>query len=122
MENSIAVDYVTEKIYDALAAGCIPIYWGAPNIESFVPTKDSIIDYRDFMDPDKLGDEIRRLSSNETAYQAKLAWRDKPETWSDAFKRLMKIAESPDHPQCKVCQVCLCPQCFVKCIDRLYDW
>ena len=32
MENSLAQDYVTEKVYDALAAGCLPIYYGAPNI------------------------------------------------------------------------------------------
>ena len=32
MENSLAEDYVTEKVYDALAAGCLPIYYGAPNI------------------------------------------------------------------------------------------
>jgi len=32
IENSLAMDYVTEKVYDALAAGCVPIYYGAPNI------------------------------------------------------------------------------------------
>ena len=32
IENSLATDYVTEKIYDSLAAGCLPIYYGAPNI------------------------------------------------------------------------------------------
>lgn len=39
--------YVTEKIFDCFAAGCIPIYWGAPNIETFVP-KGCFIDRRDF--------------------------------------------------------------------------
>jgi hypothetical protein len=28
MENSISEDYVTEKVWDALVAGCVPIYYG----------------------------------------------------------------------------------------------
>ena len=31
--------YITEKIFDAMGAGCIPIYWGAPDIEQFVPSE-----------------------------------------------------------------------------------
>jgi hypothetical protein len=30
-ENSNAYGYVTEKIFDAIYAGCIPIYWGSYN-------------------------------------------------------------------------------------------
>ena len=30
-ENSNAYGYVTEKIFDAIEAGCIPIYWGSYN-------------------------------------------------------------------------------------------
>lgn len=29
--------YVTEKIFDCLLAGCVPVYWGACNIADFVP-------------------------------------------------------------------------------------
>ena len=32
-ENSVCNDYVTEKIYDVFAAGVVPIYLGAPNID-----------------------------------------------------------------------------------------
>lgn len=34
IENTNTRDYVTEKVYDALAAGCVPIYWGARNVRS----------------------------------------------------------------------------------------
>lgn len=27
IENTIAYDYVTEKLWDAFAAGCVPIYY-----------------------------------------------------------------------------------------------
>lgn len=44
--------YITEKIFDALAAGCVPIYWGAPNINKFVPencfiNKEKYVSYED---------------------------------------------------------------------------
>jgi hypothetical protein len=39
--------YVTEKIFDCFAAGCIPIYLGASNISELIPD-DCFIDYRTF--------------------------------------------------------------------------
>lgn len=36
-ENSWQNGYATEKIYDAILAGCMPIYWGCPNLEEFLP-------------------------------------------------------------------------------------
>jgi len=29
--------YITEKIHHCLLASCIPVYWGAPNIEKYIP-------------------------------------------------------------------------------------
>jgi len=39
--------YITEKIFDCFKAKCIPIYWGADNIEKYFP-KNCFIDFRDF--------------------------------------------------------------------------
>lgn len=47
-ENAQGIDgYVTEKILDCLVSGCIPIYWGAPNIKDLVPS-NCFIDKRNF--------------------------------------------------------------------------
>jgi hypothetical protein len=35
MENSQGDYYITEKIYNALRAGVIPIYWGSPKVDEF---------------------------------------------------------------------------------------
>ncbi len=45
--------YITEKIWDSFKAKTVPIYWGASNIEDYVP-KNCYIDYRDFLDFEKL--------------------------------------------------------------------
>lgn len=39
--------YVTEKIFDSMIAGCVPVYWGADNITDFVP-QECFIDRRKF--------------------------------------------------------------------------
>lgn len=35
IENSCHVNYFTEKLLDAMLCGCVPIYWGCPNIGAF---------------------------------------------------------------------------------------
>lgn len=39
--------YITEKIFDCLFAGCVPIYLGDPAIKDFIP-KACFIDFREF--------------------------------------------------------------------------
>jgi GR25 family glycosyltransferase involved in LPS biosynthesis len=53
-ENKVNLQgYVTEKIFDCFAAGCVPVYLGAANIETYIP-KDCFIDQRDFSTMDEL--------------------------------------------------------------------
>ena len=40
--------YITEKLFDSLFAGCVPIYWGEPNIQKIVPS-ECFIDFRQFL-------------------------------------------------------------------------
>lgn len=51
-ENGSYPGYVTEKIFDAMVAGTIPVYLGAPDILQFVPA-DCFVDARQF---NSLGD------------------------------------------------------------------
>lgn len=39
--------YITEKIFDSFFAGCVPIYWGADNVDAHIP-KECFIDKRNF--------------------------------------------------------------------------
>jgi hypothetical protein len=45
--------YFTEKIFDCFKAKCIPIYWGASDVETFIPP-DCFIDFRKFTGYDDL--------------------------------------------------------------------
>jgi Glycosyltransferase family 10 (fucosyltransferase) C-term/Fucosyltransferase, N-terminal len=76
-ENSIAVDYVTEKIFDPLLAGSIPIYRGAANVADFVP-ENSYIDAGAFGSPKALAAYIYHLAQNPAEAAAYQRWRDRP--------------------------------------------
>jgi hypothetical protein len=41
--------YITEKIFDSMIAGCVPIYWGADDVLEHIPA-DCFIDRRQFKD------------------------------------------------------------------------
>lgn len=66
MENFVYPGYVTEKILDSLVAGSIPVYLGAPDIESFIP-KEAFIDIRDFPDPNDLRAFLDELDEDTAA-------------------------------------------------------
>src|SRR6185503_6597714 len=57
-ENSCTQDYVTEKFFDPLVAGSVPIYLGAPNVEEFAPGDHCFINAADFPDPKMLAEYL----------------------------------------------------------------
>ncbi len=66
-ENIYALTgYVTEKIFDALMNGCIPVYWGADDIERKVPA-DCFIDRRKFRDTAAVHAHLLSMSAKEYA-------------------------------------------------------
>jgi hypothetical protein len=60
-ENMILPGWLTEKIFDCFFAGTVPVYWGAPDIEKYVPGQ-CFIDIRRFSGYAELRDHLRSLS------------------------------------------------------------
>ena len=100
LENSIAPDYVTEKMFDALAAGTVPIYLGAPNVAEFVP-ENSFIDAASFSTPEALATYLRHLVETPNAYEAYLAWRSKP--LPERLAARLAAIETP--PRCRLAEL-----------------
>lgn len=50
-------DYVSEKVFDCICSGVVPIYAGAPNVGEYVP-EGSYIDYFSFNSIEELSDYI----------------------------------------------------------------
>ena len=56
--------YITEKIFDAFVAGNVPVYWGASDINNYIP-KNTFIDRRNFLDHKKLYEYIKNMPEQE---------------------------------------------------------
>lgn len=98
-ENSNCYDSVTEKIYDVLLAGAVPVYLGAPNVEEWAPA-GSYIDARLFSGPEELAEYLTVLASDPERYAQYHAWRLQP-AGGDAF-RLMRMTLAGVNNQCIV--------------------
>jgi len=77
-ENTNGKDYVTEKVYSALAAGVIPVYFGAPNILEYIPDPTSIIDLNSFATREEAVNYVVQVLSNKTLYDYHHKWRERP--------------------------------------------
>jgi hypothetical protein len=56
--------YITEKIFDCFAAGSVPIYWGASNVEEYIP-KDCFVDRNAFSSMEELHHFMKTMAKAE---------------------------------------------------------
>ncbi|CAI9101941.1 OLC1v1000111C1 [Oldenlandia corymbosa var. corymbosa] len=98
-ENSNEEDYVTEKYFQSLVAGTIPVVVGAPNIQDFAPSPGSLLHIKELKDINPVAKTMKYLSENPAAYNESLRW--KFEGPSDSFKALVDMAAV--HSSCRLC-------------------
>jgi hypothetical protein len=98
-ENALGMDYVTEKFFDPLVAGSVPVYLGAPNIDDFAPGERCCINARDFPEPSQLASHLLRLGADDAAYGGYLDWKAQP--YRDTFRELLALGNS--HPFVRLC-------------------
>lgn len=102
-ENARAPDYVTEKLYDPLVSGSVPIYLGAPNVDDFVPGDGCFINVDDYPGPRALAAYLRELDADAQAYARYFDWKQAP--WRAAFAT--RIARQSVNPWVRLCQLLL---------------
>jgi hypothetical protein len=98
-ENSCAEDYVTEKFFDPLVVGTVPVYLGAPNVDQFAPGDRCFINTSDFQHPKDLAEYLLHLDRDESAYAAYHSWKELP--FRPSFQHLLEGQEAP--PFARLC-------------------
>ena len=75
-ENACEHDYVTEKFFDPLIFGAVPVYLGAPNVADFAPGEHCYIDASEFSSARELAEFLMSMSDDE--YLRYHGWRSQP--------------------------------------------
>ena len=73
-ENSLTPDYVTEKLFQPLVMGSVPVVRGAPNVAEFAPSPESYVDATAFASAEQLARHL--LSIDDTTYARFHRWRE----------------------------------------------
>jgi len=112
IENTVTEPgYITEKLWGVFGTGAIPVYWGAPDFERYVPNH-SVINVRDFKSPKALAEYLHRVHNDPELYQSYFAWVGKPlpEGWTwaiqhkmgqDVFCRICELVEQRKQLHCR---------------------
>ena len=86
-ENSVATDFVTERVFNAWIAGAVPIYRGAPNIAAFAPAPHSYISADEFASSKELGEYLQYLNTNASAWREYLSFKEPATPLAEGYKR-----------------------------------
>lgn len=117
-ENSVAPWYVTEKLLHAFAAGCVPVYYGTPDVRAFLPTPQSAVLVMDFPSVSALVRELQRLSQPQARqavgaqegaeHEAALGWRRNAtfvREWWERLRRMTAADTMPSRTE-QMCAIC----------------
>lgn len=74
-ENSIEPGYVTEKLFQSLEPGTIPVYLGAPDVPRITSRSKAFINAMDFESPEDLAKYLLYVADNKTAFMEYHTWR-----------------------------------------------
>ncbi len=125
LENAECPDYVTEKLWNALTVGSVPVYFGAPNVaQDYLPRgKASAIPVSDFDNIKELADKLKTLDADDVAYKRMLGHKRRyanadgtpiknkkliksmtARKWGVTDKDQMDKGSYVNHFECLVCQ------------------
>lgn len=89
-------DYITEKMFNPLMLGSVPVTLGAPKYiyKRFAP-KDAFIHVDDFSSPQELAKYLQSVDKNDDEYKKYFQWRKNFE---------VKLVQYPTEHACRACQ------------------
>jgi len=98
VENSNEQGYISEKMFQVLTGGAVPLYHGAPDVRKFLPHPDAAILLQDFKSTREAMHYLIRVSREENLYRKHTAWKRLP--FSPGFRHLLSTTFNP----CTVCE------------------
>lgn len=113
-ENSMRVDYFTEKQIQSALANTVAVTWAAPHVEDFAPGgAGSFLNALEYATPRELAERMLWLDAHDDEYLQLFAWRSKA-TLSPTFvsqARYDLLATGAESFVCRTCQHYLSRYC-----------
>lgn len=108
VEDSWAPERMPGQVYAGLARGAIPVYFGAPDIITHFPSRESVVLVRDFETAQQLAEYLNLILRDEETYNWHMRWRHM------AFNRnfLNAITNPLQSLPCKLCDAFAAMQPF----------
>eukprot|EP01133_Synstelium_polycarpum_P003778 gene3778-4357_t len=103
LENTRCLDYVTEKLWQPMTVGSIPVYLGAPNVRDFLPDPDAAILIEDFKTVNDLANYMIEVANNETLRYKHLKWITDPDRFTK-WKAYNDSKKASTDIFCKICR------------------
>eukprot|EP01080_Neovahlkampfia_damariscottae_P010628 gene10628-3251_t len=75
-ENGFQKGYLTEKYWQALYSGVIPIVIGANDLHYFEPSSNSVIHWKDLNNVDEIVEKVNEIVSDENKYNEMMKWKE----------------------------------------------
>ncbi|ODN00235.1 Alpha-(1,3)-fucosyltransferase C [Orchesella cincta] len=106
-ENSLCVDYITEKFYNALRFGMVPVVFGYGDYSRVAP-KSSYIEARSFESPKQLAEYLLFLHTHPEEYLKYFEWRKSylvhdvyyfEDAWCSLCEKLWKTPANASYQQ-----------------------
>jgi len=127
MENSIAHDYITEKVWDALAMGCVPRLVGSSTILKVVPDRQSVIFYGpggNATTVEELDALVHRIGTDKALWERMVAWKARPLNQLSAGYQQYR-QQSKTSNECNMCiyivKMRMNPQMPVRAVTCLWN-
>lgn len=108
IENTLEHDYVTEKLWQPLAVGSVPLYLGAPNVDEWLPCSNysCVVNLRQFSSPRAAAMFLNELVKNRERYLEYHRWRNENQMRASFTKLVNYFAEANQHSmECLLCDM-----------------
>lgn len=103
-ENNIIKDYVSEKVFDGILAGTVPVYYGATTVEKLLPSPASVVKVSDFKSPKELAVFLNEVGKDKGRYEQYLRWKtESSQSQVDAFQRVIDMTGYKYTSLCRIC-------------------
>ena len=108
IENSLEHDYVTEKLWQPLASGSVPIYLGAPNVDDWLPCSNlsCLVDLRRFSSMKETATFLQSLIDDREKYLSFHQWRREKPVRTTFLRLTEYLKRANEHSlECLVCDL-----------------